>query len=179
MKKFDAFFVTIVSLVVVLSGVYFYAYKKLNYFENNPKLQAKVERIKSLNSLQKKLKQLEQSSHTEKRQIASISRGPEESEFLNEPSLTKEITARDYYLQAKSKCYELNKEIECMKVIDSAVTHFPESKWTGESLVILSEFYYRTRRTSQMHDILKILKEDFKNEKSIQEKVDIIERQLL
>ena len=65
MKKIDGFLITILILVGLLSGVYFYAYSSLNYFENNAVLKTKYERKKSLNSLAKKLQKLDTQSRLE------------------------------------------------------------------------------------------------------------------
>lgn len=185
MKKLDAFFITIVSLVLTLSGVFIYSYKSLDYFESNAVIKAKFERRKSLISLQKKLDEIAKPGKQNLRSVASITAEPDETEFLsekninNEKNMSVEESAEKYYLEAKVKCYKLNKESDCLRVIESAVTHFPESNWTGESLVLLTEFYYRTKRVALLRDILKILKNDFKNDESIQQKVVMIERYLL
>lgn len=89
------------------------------------------------------------------------------------------ILSKKYFLDAKAKCYELNQEVNCLRTIEEAVTHYPESEWTGQSLVLLADFYYRTKRLGQARDILKILKQDFKTSKVIQEKVLILERHLI
>jgi|GEM_PF-3770313 len=165
MKTLDAFFLTIVALVLTLTGVLFYSYKYLDYFENNPELKAQYERKKNLLSLQKKLSKLAQFEKLSSRQIASTVETPEE-------------TAKKYFHEAKVKCYEVNKEIDCLHAIELGITHFPESNWTGESLVLLTEFYYRSKRAIQARDILMILKKDFKKDESIQQKVELIERHL-
>lgn len=178
------------TLVLVLTGILLYSYKTLNYFETNKELKAKFERKKSLISLQKRMNELASSVNINQRSVASISskltnklnNEPDDIEFVIENNIETDNSnepAKKYYLEAKTKCYELGKEIECMRIIESAVTHFPESNWTAESLVLLTEFYYRTKRTGNARDILKILKEDFKNDESVQKKVLILERHIL
>ena len=120
------------------------------------------------------------SNKSRTRQIASIKNEPDEAEFVKEEIVvTSEESAKSYYHEAKNKCYQLDKEMDCLQAFESAVTHFPESNWTGESLVFLTEFYHKTKRITQAKDILKILKKDFKHNQSIQNKVEMIERNLL
>lgn len=186
MKKLDSFFVMILALVLALTGIFFYSYKTLNYFETNKELKAKLERKKSLISLQKRMDELANTAklnrQSNQRSVASLTNNltnePDDIEFAIETNIDASEPAKKYYLEAKIKCYELNKEIECIRIIESAVTHFPDSSWTAESLVLLTEFYYRTKRTANARDILKILKDDFKKDESVQKKVLILERHI-
>jgi len=180
MQKFDWFFFTIISLVLSLSGVFLYSYKYLDQFESNAALRAKFERNQSLLSLKKKLESIAANEKIQQRQIASISKQVQ-TEFENEIEniIDGEQLAQRFYIQAKSKCYEENQEIECIKIIDAAVSQFPQSVWTAETLVLLTDFYYRTKRTELAREVLNVLKTDFKYNDSIQSKVLIIERHLL
>lgn len=178
MKKLDPFFITVFSLVLVLTGIYYYTYQQTKWLESNSAIRTKVQREKGLVKLNKRLEEISKESKLQSRTIASISPDPIESEFISESHILLDESAKKYYIEAKSKCYELNKELDCMKIVEKAVTHFPDSEWTGETLVLLTEFYYRTKRPQHMKDILKVLKKDFANNKSIQDKVGLIERQL-
>lgn len=181
MKKIDGFFVTILILVTVLAGIFYYSYKSLNYFENNPELQAKLERKKSLINLAEKIKKIKQANLSvavSSRNIASIPTEKQETDFTVDGRIVGKELAEEYYLSAKAQCYELNKELDCLGTISKAVTHFPESDWTAESLVMLIDYYYRTKRISEAREILKVLKQDFKSNKSIQQKVIVIERHI-
>lgn len=187
MKKIDGFFVTILFIFVLLAGVYFYAYSTLSYFETNPALKAELERKKGLISLESKLKKiahekqkLENQASTNSRNIASIPAEVRNTEFVVDEDIVGDAElAKKYYIKAKTKCYESNSELDCLRTIEEAVTHFPESSWTAESLVLLTDYYYRTRRISQAREILRILKLDFKDNISVQKKVIVIERQLI
>jgi hypothetical protein len=180
MKKIDWFFFTIITLVLSLSGIFLYSYKYLNQFENNADLRANFERSQSLLSLKKKLASIAANEKTQQRQITSISKQVEtEFESDIEKIIDGELLSQRFYIQAKSKCYEENQEIECIRIIDIAVSQFPQSVWTAESLVLLTDFYYRTKRTEQAREVLNVLKTEFKNNDSIQSKVLIIERHLL
>lgn len=176
MKKIDGFVISILILVGLLAGVYYYASTYLNYFEDNSVLKTKYERKKSLNSLAKKLQKLDTKSR-----LDAASRAPAAVSIGVPVPITTDahLLAREYFSIAKVKCYELNSELECLQTIEQAVTQYPESAWTGQALVLLTDFYYRTKRLSQAREILGILKHDFKNDKAIQEKVLIIERHLI
>lgn len=176
MKKIDGFVITILILVGLLAGVYYFAYSSLNYFENNEVLKTKYERKKNLNSLAKKLQKLDARSRLDSASRAPAAVSPELPEMIITDARQ---LAREYFSIAKVKCYELNSELECLQIIEQAVTQYPESIWTGQALVLLTDFYYRTKRLAQAREILSILQHDFKNDKAIQEKVLIIERHLI
>ena len=129
--------------------LFYSSYLSLNYFENNPDLKAKFERKKSLISLAKKLENISKfnNSNLKTRQIASISESQNEVDLTVDDSVGANQLAKKYYIVAKAKCYEINKEIECLSTIEAAVTQFPGSSWTAESLVLLTDFYYRTKRS--------------------------------
>mgnify|MGYP003395205339 CR=1 FL=1 len=82
------------------------------------------------------------------------------------------------YLDAKQKCYEESKDQLCLQSIESVVTHFPESKWAGESLVVFTDYYYRTKKIELAKEIVKILKSEYSSNKEIQNKIQIIERHI-
>lgn len=176
MKKVDGFIITILILVSVLAGVYYYAYSTLNYFEDNEVLKTKYERKKDLNSLARKLQNVDARG---RRDAASRLPAAVPTELPVQVTTDASQLAREYFSIAKEKCYELNSELECLQTIEQAVTQYPESAWTGQALVLLTDFYYRTKRLTQAREILGILKQDFRNDKAIQEKVLIIERHLI
>lgn len=180
MRRPDAFIITIIALVFVLTGVYYIADHYLNYFENNKKLSEQLKRKQKVVGLMKKIESLDKASDDSiiSRDVASISAAAKSREFEIDSNLDSEALARSFYDEAKLKCYEINQEIECLNAIDKVVTHFPDSKWSGESLLILSDYYYRTRRVEQAKEVVKILKYEFKNIKNIQDKVAIVERAL-
>jgi outer membrane protein assembly factor BamD (BamD/ComL family) len=90
--------------------------------------------------------------------------------------LDSEHQARDFYSQARQNCYQLGREAECLNNIETVVSQFPESRWAGESLVILGDFYHRTNRAEQAREIVRILKKDFRAYTDLQKKAAIIER---
>ncbi len=169
-------------LVAALAGVYHYAASSLNYFEENSDLKAKYERRKNLDDLEKKMLAVEMKTRlgAQKRIPAAVSSSENGRDNLTTEAESAEpkLLAKQYFERAKDKCYELNSELVCLRIIEQAVSQYPESEWTGQSLVLLTDFYFRTKRLVQAREILKILKQDFKNYKSVQEKVIVIERHL-
>jgi hypothetical protein len=180
MKRIDSFFLLNIFLVGVLSYTYFFASKSLDYFETNPKLKARFERQKELKLLNDEIAELNKKNKQIERSMASIR--PVEAEVvqsISHASSDVNDLARKYYAKAKESCYQPKKEAECMSSIDTLVSQFPESVWAGESLLLLTELYYRNNRNSQIQDVIKILKTEFKQYKSVQLKVDYLEKQLL
>jgi hypothetical protein len=192
MKRPDAFFIVIVILFTTLVGIYYYSYQSLSYFDKNVDLLAKIERKKNLTHLAQKLKSIE-IENKEKifMQQRGVVRGVASVQSLTQPLTksssiqidantirTSDAMAKEYYDKAKIICYEPGQEVECMNIIDMAITHFPESNWTGENLVLLIELFYRTKCLKPARDILEILKTNFNEVDSIESKVAVIERHL-
>jgi hypothetical protein len=179
MKRFDAFFALNFFLAGVLTYTFYFASTSLDLFDRDPHLKARYERQKELNVLNKELSELAKTSAV-KRSMASIRTG--DSDVVNSVShLSTDANdvARNYFSKAKEYCYEPAKESECVSTIDTVITQFPESVWAGESLLVLTDLYRRTNRASQIPDIVKVLKTDFKQYKSVQVKVEYLEKQTL
>ena len=180
MKRIDAFLALNIIIVGVLTYIYFFASTSLDYFEKNPALKAKYERQKELNTLNKELSALTKNQKPVERSTASIN--PADAEVvgsISHLSIDANDLARSYYSKAKEDCNQKAKETECLASIDVLITQFPESIWAGESLLLLTEIYHRNNRDSQISDVIKILKTDFKQYKSVQLKVEYLEKQLL
>jgi hypothetical protein len=179
MKRVDAFFSLNLVLVGVLTYTYYFACNSLDIFDRDPQLKARYERQKELNLLNKEISELASSSKTA-RGIASIKNSEADVVgSISHLSIDANDIARNYFAKAKEYCYQPSKEVECVTTIDTLITQFPESIWAGESLLVLTDLYRRTNRTSQIDDIVKILKTDFKQYKSVQLKVDYLEKQVL
>ncbi len=180
MKRIDSFFSLNIFLVGVLTYTYFFASKSLDYFDTNPELKARYERQKELKLLKDEISQLAKENKQIERSMASIRHTDiEVVNSVGHSSSDVNDLARKYYSKAKENCYQPKKEAECMANIDTLVSQFPESIWAGESLLLLTELYYRNNRNAQILDLIKILKTDFKQYKSVQLKVDYLEKQLL
>lgn len=186
MKKIDSFFLFILSLLLGL-GVFFYlAEKELASVDKDGSLTAKVMRQKSLASLYAKLEELNTKKITTNndRTIASI---PSQSgqygsidtnEFVVDSPLDAEKYAKSQYLTAKASCYKEGEESVCIQKIEKIVTHFPETMWAGESLVLLIDFYYRKKENSKAQEILDVLRTQFGEVPAIKSKIAIIERHI-
>ncbi len=177
MKRIDGFFTLNLILLAVLGYTYYYTQNSLDYFEKNPELKAKYERSKELQTLTKELNEIAQKNQIKNREVASIKN--DHAEAVVTSALDTNETARFYYAKAKDHCYKATAEIDCINEIDTIVSQFPDSIWAGESLIILSDFYKKNNKLKQAEDLLKILRADFRNYKSIQLKLDYLEKQNL
>ena len=75
-------------------------------------------------------------------------------------SLKSENIAKALYNKVEIKCGE-NLEESCLTVIDILVTQYPESKWTAQSLNMLSNYYLKRKRLSEAESLKKIIKQNF------------------
>ncbi|MGZ3691039.1 MAG: hypothetical protein ACXVAX_06035 [Pseudobdellovibrio sp.] len=174
MKRIDGFLTLNLILLSVLGYTYYYTQNSLDYFEKNPTLKAKYERTKELQSLKKELKEIAVSTEA-KRDVASVKNTA--PEVVVPSALDTNETARFYYAKAKENCYKATVEIDCINEIDTIVSQFPDTIWAGESLIILSDFYKKNNKFKQADDLFKILRTEFKSYKSIQSKLDYLEKQ--
>ena len=170
MKKPDGFLILILFIFTGLSLIFYASYKSLNYFEDNALLKAKYERSKKLISLNNELESLK------KFEKLVVRREP--ASLRPAPALGSEA-AKEFYSKAKIACYEPLREMECIKDIELIVTQFPDSIWSAEALILLTDVYYQNNKTEKAKEIVKILKVQFKNFESIQGKVEFLEKQLL
>ena len=177
MKRVDSFFSLIIFLVGVLSYTFYYAHNSLDYFENNPILKAKYDRTVKLKALDKELKAMREKTPTSvSRQIASIDNSKEN--YVVGSALNNQDAAKKYYSKVRSLCFEPSKEMDCLTSIDLVVSQFPETVWAAESLIILTEIYHQNRRDKQAQDVLQILKHEFKQFPTVQNKVNYLEGQI-
>ncbi|WP_148284955.1 hypothetical protein [Pseudobdellovibrio exovorus] len=178
MKKLDSFLIAIAVIMTLLGGVYYYAANSMSYFDD-PVIQSMLERQIQLRQLEKKLHVIDVKTAKSKavsRAIASIPQNSAVGDVVLDSSATPEKMAKKFYEEAKMKCYQEGQEKACIQTIDKVVSHFPESIWAGESLVLLTDYYYRTARLKQAREVVQILKDEFSHSTDIQSKVAIIER---
>lgn len=86
-------------------------------------------------------------------------------------TLKSENIAKALYSKIEIKCGD-NLEEACLAEIDILVTQHPESRWTGQSLNLLSNYYLKHKRVSDADSLKKIIKQNFlrfsKNNESLQ-----------
>lgn len=150
-------------------------------------LTVEKERLDQKNKeLTAKLEHLENQEHThaEKRTVASVGSSVDLSNFyfvqadeslakkepqkalefldkIKEAAPDAETLAKAQYKQIKILC-DKKLEAECIQEIDTIVSQFPETKWAGESLLLLSRLYYDLNKHNEARQILEIVKKDFK-----------------
>ena len=179
MKKIDGFITLNLIIICILSYTYYFANSSIDIFENNPELMAKLKRSEALRVLNADLSNLSKTNTVQSRKIASINKTGFNKSVVAASALDAGDAARIVFSQIKESCYETNSEMKCLSSIDMMISQFPESIWAGESLIILSEFYNKNNKSKQADELIKILKTDFKNYKSIQSKVEYLENRRL
>ncbi len=178
MNKVDSF---LIIIIVLLSG-FFVVYKTAAYqfsgidFERqkNEQLVRQIQRLE----LTVKAAELEQKNrHIEKssRKIASVQPyemlKPKKAFDANKQLMSNEKTAEILYKKAKLNCGKYKKEELCAQHIDVVVTQFPETRWAGESLILLSRLYLKARQTERANEVMNILSSEFNGDKEIQSKL--------
>lgn len=177
MKTKDyGFAITISVILLALGVVYYHTANSTSYVEHDPVLNSMIERKIELMNLQKKLQTIEQETQSAERSPAAIAptAGLQEEFAIDDGA--GEAFAKAQFERLKKSCYEAGQELECVSTVERVVTHFPESVWAAESLVVLTDYYYRTRRMTQAHELVDILKREFRHLPQIQDKVRIIEK---
>lgn len=85
-------------------------------------------------------------------------------EFLDK--ITNSAYDADTLAKAQYKRIQIlcNKKLEsdCIQEIDNIISQFPETRWAGESLLLLSRFYHDLNKHQEAKQILEIVKKDFK-----------------
>lgn len=168
MNKVDPFFVLIIVLLSGLTIVYNASY----YGLGDSQLQAAEnqhlkKQIKLLELKQKDLESKTSATHlTQPRSMASI------ESFEVDP----EKIAAKLYKEVVEQCINHKKDLPCLEKIDSVVTQFPESPWTGKSLVVLTNRYIKEKRFEQASDLVQIVRQEFKNEKEVQQLLKEVEK---
>lgn len=169
MNKVDPFFVLMIVLLSALTVVFNTAQldlgdSRLLTVENR---QLKTQ-IKLLELRQKDLELGALSAHSvTPRNIASVDAVPE---------MDRGKLAEGLYKEVVEQCIKRKKDLPCLDKIDAIVTQFPESKWAGKSLVVLTGRYIKEKRNEQAADLVKIVRQEFKNEVEVQKLLQEVEK---
>jgi hypothetical protein len=172
MNKVDSFFVLI---VVLLSGLTI-VYKSAQYDLGETKLLALQNhylknQIRLLELKQKdlelKLSQFAPQAKNE-RAVASVA----ETHVEVDPNQI----ARGIYQEVLDQCVKLKKDLPCLNKVDSVVSQFPESKWAGKSLVVLTHRYVKEKRYEQASELVQIVRHEFTHEPEVLHELKEIEK---
>lgn len=106
------------------------------------------------------------------RNLASLSPTQPEISFELDPSKL----AENFYKEAKVQCASYQKKLLCIEKIESVIMQFPDSKWAGESLLLLTQFYLKNQKTEQAQEIIRIVRSEFKNYPELVKKSHEIEK---
>lgn len=102
------------------------------------------------------------------------------SEKIIGSSLDPDLLAQAYFLKAELSCATyLIKENTCLSEIETLISQFPESVWAGEGLLVLSAIYSKQKRYKEANSLLKIVKAEFQNQKSLLVKASQLEKTML
>ncbi len=170
MNKVDSFFVLI---LVLLSGLAV-TYKSAQYDLGDAQLLTSENRFlkNKILLLELKQKDLELGGRglINRRSLASI------PDNKNAVELDRTVLAEGLFKEASSQCGQLGKNISCLEKIDAVVTQFPESKWAGQSLVLLTGIYIKQKKYEQAAELVKIVRNEFKDEPEVLKKLKEIEK---
>lgn len=189
MGKVDGFLITIIILIAGVFVIYKTAefqFSGVQYEkEKNKILLHQIEQLKlkdQVSAFEKKQDDestLLEPTGSRKRNIASL--GPVKSfKFApidsNKELLDSSALAESFFNKAKLNCEKYKKEDVCTQNIDIVLTQFPETRWAGESLLLLSRLYMKTRHLERAREVLNIVRREFKYDKDLQSKLAQVER---
>lgn len=94
-------------------------------------------------------------------------------------AIDPEILAEAYFGKAEISCATyLIKENSCLGDIEILVSQFPESVWAGEGLIVLSTVYSKQKRYKEASSLIKIVKNEFADQKKLLVKADQLEKSM-
>lgn len=81
---------------------------------------------------------------------------------IQEQGADEKIVAEALYKKIAITCV-IKLSDQCLQDTDFMVSHFPQSEWTGKSLVVLSELYKRNNKTKESKFLLEVAQREFKD----------------
>lgn len=94
-------------------------------------------------------------------------------------SIDSELLAHAYFSKAEISCATyLIKENSCLADIEILVNQFPDSVWAGEALIVLSTVYTKQKRYKEATSLIRIVKDEFSNDKHLLSKADQLEKSM-
>lgn len=95
-------------------------------------------------------------------------------------SVDSDLLAQAYFYKAEVSCATyVIKENSCLADIEVLVGQFPESPWAGEALIVLSSVYTKQKRYKEATSLLKIVKNEFSNDKKLMSKAEQLQKTML
>ncbi len=85
------------------------------------------------------------------------------AELIKSTSSDANTLARAEYEKMSLQCRDYKINTECIQSVDYLISQFPDTEWTGYSLVWLAKTYKKARRQSDFKEIVSLLKNDFKH----------------
>lgn len=170
MNKVDPFFVLMIVLLSALTVVFNTAQLDLGDSRllavENRQLKTQI-KLLELKQQDLELGTVGKVSLAPQRKVASVDAAPE---------MDRGKLAEGLYQEVVEQCIKRKKDLPCLDKIDAIVTQFPESKWAGKSLVVLTGRYIKEKRNEQAADLVKIVRQEFKNEAEVQKLLQEVEK---
>lgn len=116
------------------------------------------------------LKNLKNSRNVTEDQLRSL------SQKILQSSPKSETLAESYYLIADLNCNKLKKEDECLEQIETLVSQFPESSWTGRGLFLLGQLYLKMNRSAEASAVMTVIKNEFAKDQDLVQQVKSVEK---
>ncbi len=179
-KILDSFTILICGILVGLGLIYNYSDKYLAYFVENSKLQLVYENKLAEIKLQKQIRHIQKTSGKNMRSPASIELSVEEQiqNLLENNSDTKGM-AEKLYLETVVFCKESIHLSKCADHLNTMITHFPESKWAAEALLVLVEVYIKDKSTTKATELIELIKVEFSKNQHVIKRAGELERAAL
>lgn len=98
------------------------------------------------------------------------------SQKILQSSPESEALAETYFLMAQLNCEKFKKEDNCLSQIETLVSQFPESTWTGRGLLLLSQLYLKMNRTAEARSVLTVIKKEFPKDQDLARQVMSVEK---
>lgn len=160
MNRIDPFFVIIILLLSGLAITYNASY----YGLGDAQLQA-AENVYLKNKIKiLELKQKDLEFKNSRGRNASYSRSMASVEG---PEVDPNKIGEKLYKEVVEQCINRKKDLLCLDKVDSVLTQFPESKWAGKALVVLTDRYIKEKRYEQAADLVQIVRSEFKTEPEV------------
>lgn len=169
MNKIDPFFVLI---VVLLSGITV-VFNASQYGLGDARLQA-AENHYLKNKI--KILELKQKDLEFKKSAASGTASSRHLASVEGPEIDPAKIAEKLYQDVVEQCINRKKDLLCLDKVDAILTQFPESKWSGKTLVVLTGRYIKEKRYDQAADLVQIVRSEFKGEPEVQSLLKEVEK---
>lgn len=79
---------------------------------------------------------------------------------IKDNSFNSENRSQALFRKVEISCHKKIQD-ECLSDIDTLISQYPESKWTGKALLLLSDYYTKNRNVNEAKSLKKIIQTHF------------------